>query len=669
MNPIVLYCSLSQGSLKGREVVASQAIFFSLIYQLLCYKPVLHADLQKLISEDPSDESLDFSAHVPWTLLRTLLVAPGQGQTVFCCVDVQEDGDFTQRFLQDLYDLQIGCKLKILVTGTVTIKGRSEKSGPIYSINLDEHDFSNLTEAGICELIRKIPQYDDFRKDIERAVYFESNNPRLSVCLKLKYISSLFQVIPSMPSIIRQHLALLQCDQPALYRQILAGVAPNDHAWARKILSWILFSFRPLRCAELAVAISARSTNILEDISLDIEHDLHRVLGQLLDIETGDVRLIHPSLKTFFLTDAPKDDKWYSFKAPHEQHRIMSSDCLGYLMRFSRDDVGCYVELGQKGPFLNVAARDQDFVQLPFLEYAITNWHRHYQERFDHESALFDQDASIMDREEVIGFFNSPGLRDWCLNRRRLTTSKANASEADMSPECCALPLQHAAELGLIDVVQAYLDDHGHGESLPLKDLTKALDLASGQGHCKIVEMILKSMIEASKHTITANADIESEVEGLDSYTLGPAFAVALRNAAMKGYKEILDSVLQLSSSCATKLNGQDISSALTLAAARGRIYAVNKLLGEDLVDVNNTQEENGNQLSGALSWPPLYNAATHGHVDVISLLLSRGATLLALGPADQTSLHTASKNVLDKGELLNAFWKNTNFRIPTLIP
>lgn len=73
-------------------------------------------------------------------------------------------------------------------------------------------------------------------------------------------------------------------------------------SWATAVLSWAFKSIRPLHVHELAeaVAINLNQREMAEDdaVELDIERDIRRNLGVLLNVENGRVRIASPTART-----------------------------------------------------------------------------------------------------------------------------------------------------------------------------------------------------------------------------------------------------------------------------------------------------------------------------------------------------------------------------------
>ncbi|KAF8251579.1 ankyrin [Wilcoxina mikolae CBS 423.85] len=448
--------------------------------------------------------------------------------------------------------------------------------------------------------------------------------------------------------------------------------------WARKVLSWILFSFRPLKCVELGIALAADSARILEDIPSDIEGDIQRVFGPLVDTESGDVRLVHPSFRDFLLDSK---GQWYSFETPHKEHAVLVTACLKYLSQQSSGENDS--EKGRFVQYVNDKAElrtpvDRDTSEFPFLSYATWYWEQHYQAHYRRGQGAF---VDIQLRDEVMRFLTSKHIREWCLFRRYLESPKSSKTSYH------GVPLEHAAELGLADIVREIL---GNDKEITDNQKARALCLAVENGYSEAANHILSSIpntaVAGPEETV---AESKGDVVKSDGSTPEPvshkvvasdditAVGKAMERAAMRGYDSILTLLLaarekgDISSSDITDLN---LGAALSLAARYGHRNAAAKLL-DARVDVNIHLAPS--PLSGfrigvrfgkrayvqvAGFEPPLFNAASNGHYAVVDLLINRGADVSIAGPGNRTPLMAAASNgqavtlrqLLDHGAEIN---------------
>jgi len=434
--------------------------------------------------------------------------------------------------------------------------------------------------------------------------------------------------------------------------EILTG----DHYWARKVLSWLLFSFRPLKCAEIAVALavdadSGSLASMMDNISQNIEADLQRVFGPLIDTESGEVRLVHQSFREFLLGKRRNNAmKWYGFETPAHEHANHVQACLTYLLLVQpsgdkRSD-DHYIQYIQDKPRGAGEARE---AHCSLLTYAAGFWPAHYSE------AVGDPTSVEQLRAAVLGFFGSgQSVRMWCILRR------FSENHTTKLKKCECSSLEHASELGFLDVVQVCL----HNAKAEISNQVKghALCLAAQNGWLQVVELILKfgvtngaDVADATNDTAGTTDDVSGTTDG-DSNVINDIVnttgnvatgaGMALRRAAARGYESVVHLLLSavprnLGSnglSQGFEFSKMDLGTSLSWAACYGHKSICVRLI-EAGADINSSYK---------CCPPPLYRAARNGHNAVVALFLERGAIVSDvsnIGPSELTPLHVASRN------------------------
>ncbi|KAI7923757.1 hypothetical protein M0657_001243 [Pyricularia oryzae] len=228
-----------------------------------------------------------------------------------------------------------------------------------------------------------------------------------------------------------------------VYARMLAQVEASRRDIVRRILSWTVFSKRPLRLSELASALGVQPKGALTKleiiksyiaycghfltISKPSEEDMESIKGMakkitwrclasediipLKELELNHVvELVHQSAKDFLIGNSSAlDGNWFAPFNPDLEHGIMASACISCL---EADAVETFTRLRDRHHEVDCFYQDFPFVFKGLLGYSCENW-------FEHMGAAGGDDIDrIFDQHQ--GNFLNPCLRSPCLRTKRL---------------------------------------------------------------------------------------------------------------------------------------------------------------------------------------------------------------------------------------------------------
>jgi len=379
----------------------------------------------------------------------------------------------------------------------------------------------------------------------------------------------------------------------------IAGQGEDDRQLAERVLSWIIYAFRPLSLTELqhALSVSPNTSNIdseaLEDDTIFVSVCAGLVV---VDEESHLVRLIHYTAQQYF--ESQRESLF-----PNGQAYI-SQTCLTYL---SFDQF-------RKGYCFD----DSELVSLlesnPLLLYTAMYWGHHtrgHVEETHRESVLgFLQKTGnvacasqvlLIDQEYwgYVGFsqrfrkdFSGMHLLSFFGLEKVLHHRLKHGARVDFMDGSDRTPLRYAAKTGHKAVVRLPFDLE-HCDARDSYGQTP-LSVAAENGHDAVARLL----------TIRDDVDVNSrDSKGRSS----------LSYAAGNGHKEIVKLLLarhDIELNCRAR-GGQ---TPLSFAAANGHEPVVSLLLAEAGIDVNPKDYND---------YSPLSRAASHGHEEVVRVLLA----------------------------------------------
>ena len=416
----------------------------------------------------------------------------------------------------------------------------------------------------------------------------------------------------------------------------IKGQLPEKSMLARKVLSWITYTQRPLSTGELchALAVEPEELELDQDNIPDIE-DIFSVCAGLVtvDDESNIIRLVHYTTQVYFFEHIR--ESWN----PQAQQEIASM-CLTY-MSFK--------------PFANGPTSSDEHLKTrlaenPFFEYAAMNWAQHVlavQREVSELALSFLQDEALiastcqMTSSYSRYYWNYSPIFPPKLSGLHLTAgfglsvlveellcmiSGTNLVDANSKDEEGRTPLSWAAENGHEAVVKLLLTRDAEADSKDENGRTP-LSWAAENGHEAVVKLLITRDAKANSkdnygrtpllwaakngHEAVVKLLVErddTEADSKDEYGRTP-----LSWAAENGH----EAVVKLLITRDAKANSKDKygRTPLSFAAGNGHEAVVKLLIERDDVEVDRKDQ---------YSRTPLSFAARNGHEAVVKLLLAR---------------------------------------------
>lgn len=510
---------------------------------------------------------------------------------------------------------------------------------------------------------RIISQYPHLRKDIPDTVVAMANG---MILLARFYVTSL--KLKQNLDQIEETLKSLPKEVDSNYDKIMERIdaqTHNDSSLARRLLSWIACTHRPLSLVELqhALAVKLGDTEFKSGAIVDKTLLLSITAGLVIvDADELAVRLTHFTAQEYF-------DKYRETHFPNAATEL-ARVTLTYLSFKSLSE-----------PCEGIKEDEEFFARLkvrPFLSYASQYWGMHV-----HEA---NSDSTI--QAAVLQFVSNPGrLASTIQAAWYLDTT--GSSSWDVRKDVNSLHV--CAWFGLDATVRQLVN---HGLYVDSADQTygqTALMYACRRGHTSTVKTLLElnaDVNSCSKRESTPlfEAVQEGQLEVVKLLLERKELFVnatqprkfnrtALMLASAAGLVDIVEALLQRQD-IDINLKDAEGSAALSVAADAGDALVVEFLLdmkgadGRPAVDINSVNRNGNSALTLAAKkghdtvvWELLegkadtairdgegggtaiFRAVDHGQIDVVQRLLQYDADVRILDNLDRSLLHSASLN------------------------
>ena len=489
------------------------------------------------------------------------------------------------------------------------------------------------------------------------------------------------------PATVRKTLSTLPSTLDETYERILLNIDGQYKQEAQLALTWLVASRRVLTVEELAEAVSIEtdSEGLFDPSNRLFEpNTICSVLSGLVSIvqrhtprESADVRLAHFSVEEYLVSDRLAKSRASQFHISFEMSHIrLAAASLIYLQwakDFLRQDTGhpiwSFSEVVRGGqvvgrPWVG-GLSDQFAINLaektPLLDYACRSWYLHVRIC---EGYLPEREIRLVENflecRERIAFFEivtydgfDDAADEGCHSSRHALLRKSFSGMKRTEPNFIASPLFHAARLGLVDVVTALLKRTNRSHVLlhppmhqPLTpgSLGDELRIACFYRHEKVVEILLnagadveavgggfKTALGASMNSITPDpVIIQMLLERVEKVHPDVDWIVgwALRWAAMEGHLPVV-STLMSKTSCVGPEKYTWTHEYLRFPVWRALVSS------------------NGRKDILYESYPKRgtapYEAASAGHHEVLSLLISNWSNIDEEDHEGRTSLYWAA--------------------------
>ena len=431
-------------------------------------------------------------------------------------------------------------------------------------------------------------------------------------------------LLDCLPASVQHTLSELPDSLDETYERILREIRKPNQRLAHRLMQCLVAAVRPLQVKELAEVLAFNfDAEGIPQLNTswrweDQEGAIMLACSSLVSIiKSGDSRIVqfsHFSVKEFLtadrLAEPMRDVSLYHIEL-EVAHTILAQACIGVLLqlddRVNRDNIEGF----------------------PLALYSAEYWITHA--RFGNLS------SRIKDGMECLFDEDKPHFATWLWIHNDDWTVSTLSTMQPQKP--MAVPLYHAARLGLRDLAEHLIAEH--------PEYTNARDggfapihAAARKGHIDILALLLEHGANLdSRDKIKATPlhwasfcgtigvmrfllDHGADITARDERGQTPLF-----DTARRGHVEFVEMLLERGA----VINAQDYQDRTSLhrAVEQGHIQ-VARLLLEHGADVN-ARDEAGKT--------PLFDAAFGGHVEFVEMLLEYGAVIDAQDNQGRTSL------------------------------
>ncbi|KIW48394.1 uncharacterized protein PV06_00983 [Exophiala oligosperma] len=427
---------------------------------------------------------------------------------------------------------------------------------------------------------------------------------------------------------------------------------------AFKVLMWISHARRPLRAIELQQAMAMQP----DDDNMDLENmsPVRTIVDCCcglveVDRESFIIRLVHHSLEEYL--------REHDHGLFDDASLIITKTCLKFLI----------LDFTKHLPFKNRNEFHQAIDDLPFLDYAATEW------GFHAGAAPVEQF-----RAQAIGVLNdSLALIAIARIRDRYSAEFRKWKEkAWVWASSGGAGISLVASFGLAELLEILINENKLNLCLDARNMYGSTPLheAALQGHDRVAEILIgyganlldRNYGSATPLYLAVSYGRLSMVKLLLKFnhtqldTPGPRGLTPLHKAAEQGNVDIVTALLQAGALVAAQDNSG--MTALHLAARRGHLSLVRLLvLAGGLVDIQDRDGlcpldyaatggytevvryllENGGNMwhKGHEAWTPLHRAARGGHTDTVSFFLQHHGDVLAADLRGNIPIHLAVRS------------------------
>ena len=418
------------------------------------------------------------------------------------------------------------------------------------------------------------------------------------------------------------------------YERILCSIDEGSIKDARRILTLLCFSFRPLKVQE-----------VIDGIAVDLDEPACLNLRRRLQ-DADDLREICPGLidvgvkrdyETQFESDGYNDIEGmtptvriahFSVQEYLESHRITQQKAASFALQ----SASAHAEIAQicliylQEPRLSSGTLDQTKLkEFPLAHFAALFWHHHYRNATSATSRLNPLILRIFQQHQG-SFYTWVKLHN--PDRPRVTRVDLSLDSSDI-----ASPVYYASLLGL-DIVLYELISICQELASEGRDLINArgghygnaLYAASLKGHEKVVQILIDAGADVNAQGRYDNALNAASKEGhktvveilidagADMNARGGYYGNALQAASEEGHKKVVQILIDAGAD--VNAQGEDYSKAL-YEASKGGHEKIVQILIDVRVDVNAQGGYYGNALQAALEG---------GHKKVVQMLIDAGA-------------------------------------------
>ncbi|KAF3074953.1 Ankyrin-3 [Trichoderma lentiforme] len=496
--------------------------------------------------------------------------------------------------------------------------------------DLTEEMFKPLASTLADEIISNNLYLSDLRQDLITALEKCKHTTEMLLMVK-----SLFTSNPKVDPLTPKALKFIINKRQTPLNDVVSDTFKSLPDWGRAALGWIVYSKRPLRPNELAIAVALTndkaefsSTFDTEDLHVDFRADIQFLFGPLVKLEGGMVIFSDRAVRNQFVKLIEKERNIDSIA---ECLSIIPGDAeiTGILLR--------YLSWQKFTTPVEEALRSKKFIRpqgelFDLLAYTIRFLPFHYRACKNEREILEPvQDSQLVMWSALNSKLNSTdfspqhprGAEPLLLAARLGFTGIIKANEKNIKTDDRSVAVSLASWGGHLDTVRELLLS---GEPV---DTTEALQYASERGYDDIVDFIVTYMKDKAAQNLTSLLDqllcravslgyakqVALWIELGANVNAAPDNITPLQYAVSNGHEPLVRFLLKDGGADVNSDAGAAADSPLLLAAKKGYDLIVKHLLAAEAYIKCVTKDQQG-QTS-------LYLAAEYGHQGIIRQLVT----------------------------------------------
>ncbi|KAN0071119.1 hypothetical protein V8E54_010550 [Elaphomyces granulatus] len=491
-----LYCIY-----KRRDNQEVDGLLASLLGQLAAWQPIIPESVRKLYDKHLTGGKPRPSRDEIREGLHCIIQAYSRIFIVIDALDECKTDPIRDKLLSEVYELQEGCDIRLMLTFRPNIVPKAPSSGSVTTLEIRayEEDIERYLSSQMSQLPRIVQDRNELQRKIKTRIITLVDGILSRFLLAQLYINSLTDKLREKE--IDSTLDNMRKGEEGLnkaYDDTINRIGNQQQGFrdlAKRVLLWIVCAKRPLTTGELRHALAVEpGTSSLDMRSL---YTLKDIVSSCLGLVTVDqdsniIRLVHYTTQEYFQRTGLEN-------FPDVQRDVITTSCLTYLS-FNVFAEGCC---------LNDEILKTRLQQYPFFNYAAQNWAYHFEDTQQSAGDLalkfLMDDSKTATSSQVLfpsqGFFQRPpkqfcgmhlvayfGSKDIMM---RLLREKA----PDAKDSNGRTPLSYAAERGNEVVVNLLLNRNVDPNS-KCADGWTPLSRAIERGSAAIVQLLLAQRVE-----------------------------------------------------------------------------------------------------------------------------------------------------------------------------
>ncbi|KAK3347044.1 hypothetical protein B0T25DRAFT_553490 [Lasiosphaeria hispida] len=323
------------------------------------------------LSQDAGDALASQNFHTIWTkVFEGILFKMDIGYTLHWVIDAVDESESPIALIKLLSQMQPSSCIKVLLLSRpskdIANIATSHNTSALYD-SISISDTMGDIRGYIRHIVSEtIPKEELLQQDILEQLMSRAEGSFLWARLALDTLRDNWHTHGD----IQRAMSTIPEDMESLYLSMAETIRGQDtrlQEIAGRILTWATCSFRPMKIAELQVALEPEF-----GVFVSLRDTIMQICGNFVRLDGGNASLIHSTARQFLVT-ASKDGQ--PLVSHHSGHEYLARVCLIYLSdeRWRRllSQVPEAIALDQPNRMASV------YENHPFLRYAMSHWAYH----------------------------------------------------------------------------------------------------------------------------------------------------------------------------------------------------------------------------------------------------------------------------------------------------